>query len=69
MMCMAAVFGWYGLQFASFGAIQKSEMSGINMLAIYCSFPVAGITWILFLIEKLIDDYKLIISEQTEAQR
>jgi TRAP-type C4-dicarboxylate transport system permease small subunit len=41
---------------------QSSEMSGINMLSIYITFPLAGLTWILFLLEKLALDFKQIRS-------
>ena len=68
MMLMGTIFAWYGLQFARFGAAQSSEMSGVNMLLIYASFPLAGITWILFLVEKIIEDFHLIISTETEQQ-
>jgi TRAP-type C4-dicarboxylate transport system permease small subunit len=60
MMLLALVFAWYGFEFARFGLRQKSEMSGINMLSIYISFPLAGITWALFLIEKMFSDVQLI---------
>lgn len=60
MTLMAIVFAWYGFKFARFGAIQRSEMSGINMLSIYISFPIAGVTWVLFLLEKIIGDVRLI---------
>ena len=62
MLMMAVVFTWYGVHFAQFGAAQRSEMSGINMLSIYISFPLAGGTWGLFLIEQLIADWRLIFS-------
>ena len=68
MMLMAVVFAWYGYHFARFGAIQTSEMSGINMLSIYISFPMAGVTWILFLVEKVVEDIQLITSQQSETQ-
>ena len=68
MMLMAMVFAWYGFQFAQFGAIQTSEMSGINMLSIYISFPLAGVTWLLFLMEKVIADIQLITNKQSETQ-
>jgi TRAP-type C4-dicarboxylate transport system permease small subunit len=60
MMLMALVFAWYGYIFAEFGLIQRSEMSGINMLSIYISFPLAGVTWALFLLERIADDVQLI---------
>jgi len=60
MLAMAGVFLWDGYDFAAFGFIQSSEMSGINMLTIYISFPLAGATWIVFLLEKIWDDIRLI---------
>jgi TRAP-type C4-dicarboxylate transport system permease small subunit len=63
MMLMALVFAWYGYDFAKFGFIQNSEMSGINMLSIYISFPLAGVTWALFLLERMAGDMKLIFSK------
>ena len=63
MMLMAFVFAWYGYEFAESGLLQTSEMSGINMLSIYISFPVAGVTWALFLVERMVDDVRLIFSK------
>lgn len=68
MLLMAFVFAWYGFQFARFGWMQQSEMSGINMLSIYISFPIAGVTWVVFLIEKLLEDYRTIAASPTETQ-
>lgn len=64
VLLMALSFAWYGYDFALFGYIQNSEMSGINMLTIYISFPLAGVSWLLFLVEKFIDDYKLIMGSE-----
>ncbi len=68
MMLMAIVFAWYGYQFALSGATQSSEMSRINMLSIYISFPLAGVTWILFLIEKIVEDIRLIQAKPPDTQ-
>ena len=64
MFALAIVFLVYGIDFAKFGMAQSSEMSGINMLSIYISFPLAGLTWILFLLEKLALDLKQIRSNR-----
>ncbi|MCF3650694.1 TRAP transporter small permease [Synoicihabitans lomoniglobus] len=66
MMVMAVAFVRYGYEFAKFGFIQTSEMSGINMLSIYIAFPLAGVTWVLFLAEKMVADVRLIRSPATE---
>ncbi len=66
MMLMALVFAWYGVDFAKFGFMQNSEMSGINMLSIYIAFPLAGVTWALFLLERIAADVKLVFCKDQE---
>jgi len=61
MAILAVVFVWYGTQFAKFGYLQSSEMWGINMLSIYIAFPLAGLTWLIFLVEKVAEDVRLIV--------
>jgi TRAP-type C4-dicarboxylate transport system permease small subunit len=68
MILMALVFAWYGYDFAAFGSIQESEMSGINMLSIYISFPLAGLTWALFLVERIVADMRLILGKTPRLQ-
>lgn len=58
MLTLAIVFVAYGSEFALFGSIQKSEMSGIDMLSIYIAFPLAGATWTLFLLERIAGDLR-----------
>ena len=68
MMLLALIFAWYGLGFARFGWIQTSEMSGINMLSIYAAFPLSGITWALFLGEKIAADIRLMAGHEPGVQ-
>jgi len=51
---LALVFIIYGQSFARLGHAQTSEMTGINMLSIYIAFPLAGMTWMLFLLEQIL---------------
>jgi TRAP-type C4-dicarboxylate transport system permease small subunit len=67
MLVMAVVFIRYGYDFAKFGAIQTSEMSGINMLSIYIAFPLAGVTWALFLGENIAADFRLLRQSSAES--
>jgi TRAP-type transport system small permease protein len=62
MLLMALVFAWYGYDFALLGFRQTSGMSGINMLSIYISFPLAGVTWAVFLLERIVADARMISS-------
>ena len=59
MLLVAAIFVIYGYQFAKFGSIQQSEISGLPLLSIYIAWPLAGVIWILFLGEKVRDDLRL----------
>jgi len=59
------VFGW---GFASFGYIQNSEMTGINMLTLYIAWPLAGVVWLLFTLERLVDDAKLLTKARDVAR-
>jgi TRAP-type C4-dicarboxylate transport system permease small subunit len=68
MLLMAVVFGWYGYEFAKIGFKLHSEMSAINMLSIYISFPMAGVTWAIFLVEKIVADMRLIRSVAEEPE-
>jgi TRAP-type transport system small permease protein len=55
MLVVAVVFVRYGYVFAEFGWQQQSELTGINMLAIHIAYPLAGLTWLLFLGEKIVE--------------
>jgi TRAP-type C4-dicarboxylate transport system permease small subunit len=59
MLLVALIFITFGWRFAVFGWDQNSEMTGINMLSIHIAWPLAGIVWFLFLMEKIIDDFRL----------
>jgi TRAP-type C4-dicarboxylate transport system permease small subunit len=66
MLIMAIAFVSYGGEFARSGFRQTSEMSGINLLSIYAAFPVAGVTWVIFLAEKIADDVRLLAQPTPE---
>ncbi|MEM7026451.1 MAG: TRAP transporter small permease subunit, partial [Pseudomonadota bacterium] len=53
MLLASMVFVVYGYDFAKFGSIQNSEISGLPMLTIYIAWPLAGLTWLAFLGEKV----------------
>ena len=69
MGVMGYVFARYGYDFAKFGYIQNSELSGINMLSIYISFPLAGFSWLVFLADSIARDIRLIANTEPEEQR
>lgn len=54
MLVFTSIFLLYGYQYALFGYHQTSELTGINMLFIHGAYPVAGVTWALFLAERIL---------------
>lgn len=64
MLLLALAFVRYGYDFAQFGFRQTSEVSGTNMLILYIAFPLAGVTWTIFLIEKLVEDFRSMRSDE-----
>jgi len=63
MLLVALIFIAFGWRFAMFGYDQSSEMTGINMLSIHIAWPLAGICWFLFLLEKIRDDARLYVKD------
>jgi TRAP-type C4-dicarboxylate transport system permease small subunit len=63
ILVTALIFIIWGWPLVKFGLLQTSEMAELPMVYIYSAWPVAGITWILFLIEKFVDNIKLLRSD------
>lgn len=56
---VAMIFIVWGWPLVKFGLLQTSEMAELPMVWIYAAWPVTGITWLIFLGEKLADNIKL----------
>jgi TRAP-type C4-dicarboxylate transport system permease small subunit len=63
MLLAALIFVTYGYQFAKFGSIQRSEIASLPMLTIYIAWPLAGATMVLFLLEKFVEDWRILRGE------
>jgi TRAP-type C4-dicarboxylate transport system permease small subunit len=55
MALVGLTFLRYGYDFAILGSRQRSEIAGLPMLAIYIAWPLAGVSWLLFIAEKVYD--------------
>ena len=49
VLAFALVFVWWGIQFVRFGWDQTSELAELPMTYIFIAWPLAGVTWALFL--------------------
>lgn len=59
MAAVALTFVWFGIEFLQLGAEQESDLTGLNMAWVHGAWPVAGAVYLLFLVEKLADDWRL----------
>ena len=49
VLVFALVFVWWGIKFVQFGWNQTSELAELPMTFIFVAWPLAGVTWLLFL--------------------
>lgn len=54
LLIVAVAFVVYGYDYAVFGYSQTSELTGINLAWIYGMYLVAGLTWVVFLAERVL---------------
>ena len=59
ILVVAIIFVVWGWPLVQFGLLQQSEMAGLPMVLIYAAWPIAGVTWMLFLGERMVDHLKL----------
>lgn len=59
VLVFTGVMIWWGIEFTKFGWNQTSELADLPMWFIFIAWPIAGITWLLFLIEAFIRDWGL----------
>jgi TRAP-type transport system small permease protein len=60
VLVFALVFIGWGIEFVRFGWDQHSELAELPMVFIFMAWPVAGITWALFLGESLLANFRLL---------
>ncbi len=56
MLAVAATFIVWGYDFAILGSRQRSEIASLPMISIYIAWPIAGASWVIFLVEKIRDE-------------
>jgi TRAP-type C4-dicarboxylate transport system permease small subunit len=60
VLVFALVFVWWGIEFVRFGWDQSSELAELPMTFIFIAWPVAGLTWVLFLGEALVASFRVL---------
>jgi TRAP-type transport system small permease protein len=65
VLVFALVFIYWGVQFVRFGWRQESELAELPMPFIFLAWPVAGLTWLVFLGEAFLRDLRLAFPKDT----
>jgi TRAP-type transport system small permease protein len=65
VLVFACVFLWWGIDFTRFAFNRISELAELPLWYIHLPWPLAGVTWILFLGEQLWDDLRVLRGSAT----
>ena len=60
VLLTAMVFVWAGIEFTRFGWNRQSELGDLPLWTIHLAWPVAGVSWIVFLGEQMMQDVRVI---------
>jgi TRAP-type C4-dicarboxylate transport system permease small subunit len=60
VLLFAAAFVWWGMEFTRFAFNRISELAELPLWYIHVAWPLAGVTWILFLGEQAWDDLRIL---------
>ena len=60
VLIFALVFIWAGWQFTQFAWNRVSELAELPLWLIHMAWPIAGITWVLFLGESFVDNIRIL---------
>jgi TRAP-type transport system small permease protein len=60
ILAAALVFVWAGIEFTRFAWRRTSELAELPLWYIHVAWPVTGVTWIVFLGEQVVFDFKTI---------
>jgi TRAP-type transport system small permease protein len=67
VLVFALVFVWWGIEFVRFGWDQLSELAELPMPWIFLAWPVAGVTWLIFLGESFVDSWRVLLGERAAS--
>ena len=62
VLVFACVFVYWGVKFVQFGWDQQSELAELPMTFIFIAWPLAGLTWLLFLGERFVANFRILAS-------
>ena len=64
VLLFALVFVYWGIRFVEFGWYQESELAELPMPFIFVAWPLAGVTWLIFLGEGFFDNLRILAEKR-----
>ena len=61
VLALALVFVTAGLEFTRFAWNRTSELADLPLWLIHVAWPVAGVTWIVFAGEQIVDEMRVLV--------
>ena len=63
-LIFALVFVWWGWEFTRFAFNRISELAELPLWMIHIAWPLAGVTWVIFLGERMFDNFRLLTGRE-----
>jgi TRAP-type transport system small permease protein len=60
VLVTAFIFIWGGIEFTRFAWNRTSELGDLPLWWIHVAWPAAGVSWVIFLGEQMLDDIRII---------
>jgi TRAP-type C4-dicarboxylate transport system permease small subunit len=61
VLVIALVFIWGGIEFTRFAWYRISELAELPLWLIHVAWPIAGVTWLVFLGEQMLHDVRVLM--------
>jgi TRAP-type C4-dicarboxylate transport system permease small subunit len=69
VLVIALVFIWAGTEFTQFAWYRISELAELPLWLIHIAWPIAGVTWVIFLGEQMWDEWNVLLGRGTLPPR
>jgi TRAP-type transport system small permease protein len=58
VLLFSLIFVWFGIEFTRFGWYRISELAELPLWMIHIAFPMAGVSWVVFLGEHFVEQWR-----------
>jgi TRAP-type transport system small permease protein len=67
ILALSFVFVWSGIEFTKFALNRTSELADLPLWMIHIAWPVAGLTWVVFAGEQIVDELRVLFGAADPA--